>query len=257
MLSESLLEHGAAQAHPAHRSAGDPRRALIAVLLFGGLLGTLQSWPALLAALLLALSAAALAAVDWRRLTRRLLALEGLVLLLVISLPFSVPGEPAVAAFGITLSIAGLERAGQILLRVHAMAILLFGLLGRHEPSALLRGLGALGLPAKLVQLALFTLHYLHTLAAEAGRLHTAMRARAFRLRSNRHTWRTLGWLIGMLLVRSLARARRVHDAMRCRGFTGQLPPPRHTTRWRLGDSLWLGGFALALAVPLALEHLA
>jgi cobalt/nickel transport system permease protein len=50
------------------------------------------------------------------------------------------------------------------------------------------------------------------------------MTARAFRPRTDRHTWRSLGWLVGMLLVRSFERAERVLGAMKCRGFTGRMP---------------------------------
>jgi cobalt/nickel transport system permease protein len=48
------------------------------------------------------------------------------------------------------------------------------------------------------------------------------MRARGFRARSDGHTWRSLGWLMGMLLVRSLERAQRIRAAMKCRGFDGR-----------------------------------
>ena len=48
-----------------------------------------------------------------------------------------------------------------------------------------------------------------------------AMRARAFRPRADRRTWRALGWLLGMLMVRSFERAERVAGAMKCRGFDG------------------------------------
>jgi cobalt/nickel transport system permease protein len=54
--------------------------------------------------------------------------------------------------------------------------------------------------------------------------LRIAMRVRGFRPGSNRHTWRSLGYLVGMLLVRSLERAERVRAAMLCRGYTGQFP---------------------------------
>jgi cobalt/nickel transport system permease protein len=71
------------------------------------------------------------------------------------------------------------------------------------------------------------------------------MRARAFVPRTDRRTWQALGWLIGMLLVRSLARGQRVADAMRCRGFDGQLRllQPFH---WQRQDTL-----ALLVAVSL------
>jgi cobalt/nickel transport system permease protein len=81
-----------------------------------------------------------------------------------------------------------------------------------------------LGVPLKLVHLFLFAVRYLHVLRAETGRLIDAMRVRAFVPRSNRHSWRTLGNLFGMMIVRSVERAERVSEAMRCRGFARRLP---------------------------------
>ena len=40
------------------------------------------------------------------------------------------------------------------------------------------------------------------------------LRVRGFKPGSNRHTWRSLGYLVGMLLVRSLERAERVHPEL-------------------------------------------
>ncbi len=52
-------------------------------------------------------------------------------------------------------------------------------------------------------------------------RLRAAMKARGFRPRLDRHTYRSFGYLVGMLLVRSLDRAERIAAAMKCRGFRG------------------------------------
>jgi len=53
--------------------------------------------------------------------------------------------------------------------------------------------------------------------------MRNAMKARAFVLRGNLHSWRSVGYLLGMLLVRSMERSERVVNAMKCRGYTGQL----------------------------------
>ena len=48
------------------------------------------------------------------------------------------------------------------------------------------------------------------------------MKMRGFRPRMNWHTYRTYGYLVGMLLVRSLERSERIVAAMKCRGFRGR-----------------------------------
>jgi cobalt/nickel transport system permease protein len=49
-----------------------------------------------------------------------------------------------------------------------------------------------------------------------------AARIRGFRPGTNANTYRTYSFLIGMLFVRAVVRAERVHQAMRCRGFKGK-----------------------------------
>jgi cobalt/nickel transport system permease protein len=57
--------------------------------------------------------------------------------------------------------------------------------------------------------------------ADEMARLRRALRVRGFRNRADAHSYRTVGQVAGTLLVRGAARAERVHQAMRCRGFDG------------------------------------
>ena len=68
------------------------------------------------------------------------------------------------------------------------------------------------------------TVRYIEVLGHEYRRLRMAMTVRGFRMRCNVHTWRSVGWLFGMLFARSIERAERIGEAMRCRGFTGEFP---------------------------------
>jgi cobalt/nickel transport system permease protein len=68
------------------------------------------------------------------------------------------------------------------------------------------------------------------------------LRAHALRVPDHpRPTLRTLRSLLGQLLVRSLGRAERVHVAMLCRGFDGEL---RRKSPMRFGsrDALFVAG---------------
>jgi len=47
------------------------------------------------------------------------------------------------------------------------------------------------------------------------------MKVRGFKAGMNIHTYRSLANLVGLLLIRSLDRADRVHAAMLCRGYKG------------------------------------
>ena len=129
-------------------------------------------------------------------------------------------------------------------------------LLASLEPVRLGQAMARLGVPLKLVHLFLFAVRYLHVLRAETGRLTEAMRARAFVARSTRHGWRTLGNLIGMMVVRSVERAERVGEAMRCRGFSGRLPLAV-TDRSGRADVVFGLLVGLALAGLIAADRLA
>ena len=122
--------------------------------------------------------------------------------------------------------------------------------MGRLEPVVFGHALARLGLPEKLVHLLLFTVRQIRLLHQEYQRMDQAMRVRAFRPRSNRHTWNSYGWLIGMLLVRSLGRSQRIMGAMRCRGFHGRLYL-LDTPVWGRGDTATAAalGFILAALV--------
>ena len=100
--------------------------------------------------------------------------------------------------------------------------IALTALLATMEPAHLGLALNRLGLPAKLVHILLFMIRYIEVIHQQYHRLRDALRLRGFRPRCNRHTFRTLGYLIGLLLVRSIDRSERIIEAMKCRGFHGR-----------------------------------
>jgi len=205
---------------------------------------------ALVLCVLLAISAGAAS----RTLLRRLVALEGFMLVLLAFLPFTVPGPELFALGPLHASTSGLARAILIVLKANAAALALLALVGSMEPVVLGHALARLRVPDKLVHLFLFTVRYVGVIHDEYLRLRQAMRARAFVARADRHTWRSLGWLAGMLLVRSFERAERIVAAMKCRGFDGRF----HlfdSTRWRTRDTLLGAALVVAIGIVLVVEH--
>jgi cobalt/nickel transport system permease protein len=87
--------------------------------------------------------------------------------------------------------------------------------------DAVAAALGRLGMPRVLVTQLLLLYRYWFLLGAEMSRM---LRAHALRVPDHpRPTLHTMRSLLGELLVRSLARAERVHIAMLCRGFDGEI----------------------------------
>lgn len=200
----------------------EPRLRIVTACAFALLVVSLDELTSLSLAFALALLTARWAGLAPRLMLRRLLLMEGFMLVLLVVLPFSVPGEPLWRLGAISASREGLLQAVAILLKANAVVLGLLALVGTLEPVILGHALARLRVPEKLVHLLLLTVRYLGVLDAEFRRLRQAMRARGFRARSDGHTWRSLGWLMGMLLVRSLERAQRIRAAMKCRGFDGR-----------------------------------
>ena len=109
-----------------------------------------------------------------------------------------------------------------ITFRANTIMIATTALLGTMEPSHLGFALDSMRLPAKLVHTLLFMVRYIEVIHVEYHRLRDALRLRGFRPRCSLHTFKTFGYLIGLLLLRSLDRSERIIEAMKCRGFRGR-----------------------------------
>ena len=226
--------------------ARDPRLRLVAALLFALTVVSLDHLRSALLAFGLALGLVVAARLAARALIRRLLALTGFLLIMLLTLPFTTPGAPWFTLGALSASTVGRDLALLILCKATAVMLALTVLVGTLDPLAFAQALGRLGVPHTLTQLLLLTIRQIHLIHAELIRLRQAMRVRAFVPRTDRQTWRAYGWLIGMLLVRSFARAERLLEAMRCRGFRGRFYR-LDTPRWGIADSLAALGWLLLL----------
>jgi cobalt/nickel transport system permease protein len=215
----------------------DPRARIIIAMLFSLVVVSLQQVPLLVLALVVALLIMLASGQPWRKTLKRMLAMDGFILAMLLMLPFSVPGDAWFSLFGLTATWQGLWRAIEIALKANAVILMLLALVGSMESVTLGQALGKLRVPMALVHLMLFTVRYIEVLKDEYQRLRQAMQARAFRAGNNWHTYRSVGYLFGMLLVRAMERSERVLEAMKCRGFTGQLPM---LVQMRMGLQDWL-----------------
>jgi len=231
----------------------DPRARIVAAGLFAVSVVAVSSLPALAGALAIALALMAIARLPPRRTLKRMAAVDGFVLFLLATLPFTVPGEPVLSVLGLPASREGFRRAIEIALTANAVVLSLMALVGGMEPVRLGHALHALKVPDRLVHLMLFTVRYVSVIEDESRRLRTAMRARGFLPRTDRHTFRTFGYLVGMMLVRALERSERILEAMKCRGFDGRIPVGG-TFRLTRRDAVFAAALALAVCALAGLE---
>lgn len=195
---------------------------LLATLGFALVIVPSRDFASLGAALALALTLMLLARVPAVATLQRMAAIDFFIIVMLLLLPFTVPGEPLFHLGSWPASRAGVVQAIEIGLKANAVILVLLTLVGTLEVVTLGHALHHLHVPEKLVHLLLFTVRYIDVLQQEQQRLRRAMQARAFVPRSNWHTWQSIGYLVGMVLVRSLERSERILAAMKCRGFHGR-----------------------------------
>jgi cobalt/nickel transport system permease protein len=100
--------------------------------------------------------------------------------------------------------------------------LLLFHSLGL---TGIYYGFCALKLPHRFTVLLFFVIKYIEILRQEFSKMKDALKLRGFRPRTSIFTYKTTGYLVGMLFVKSMERARKMHQAMILRGFKNRLFP--------------------------------
>ena len=146
---------------------------------------------------------------------------------------------PMLALGGVELSggwVSFLSIALRIALGVGAAVVLV----GGTGMPALCGALARLGAPRVFTVQLLFLHRYLFVLAGEALRLGQAHGLRA--VAGRRMGLATYASLAGQLLLRALARAQRVHQAMLARGFDGQLRQA-DGWQWQWADTRFVAGW--------------
>lgn len=201
----------------------DPRVRIVMVAVFAIVTVALVTIPALIAALSVSIGLLLLSRLPIRRTLKRMAMMDSFIIFMLVLLPFSMPGDAMFTVFGFPASWQGLWKAVEIALTANAVILALMVLVGTMEPVTLGHALHKLRCPEMLVHLLMFTIRYIEVLREEYLRLRAAMKIRGFRSGTNIHTYRSFGYLVGMMLVRAIERSERILGAMKCRGFSGRL----------------------------------
>jgi cobalt/nickel transport system permease protein len=151
-------------------------------------------------------------------------------------------GPVRVSEHGLVAGTAVFARC----LAIGCFALILMGTAPLHHTLA---AANRLKVPGLLVLVAGLAYRYAFLLADELRRVRVALRTRGFRMRADRHGYRTTGHIVGAVLVRGADRAERVAEAMRCRGFDGRF----HTTIGFRTAAADIISFAAVVAAVVAL----
>ncbi|SNY93550.1 cobalt/nickel transport system permease protein [Cohaesibacter sp. ES.047] len=231
----------------------DPRVRIVAVVTMAICVVQLSSLPVLALALSFSIILMHQARLPFWSTLKRVAMMDSFIIFLIVMLPFTTPGVAMFTVWGFPASYEGLYAAVIILLKANSIVMATLALIGTLEAVTLGHALSRLKVPDRLVHLLLFTVRYIDVLHAEYQRLRTAMKCRGFAPGNNLHTYRTVGYLVGMLLIRSLERSERIMKAMKCRGFHGQFHLLDNMQFSRL-DVVFASFACLALLTLLTLE---
>jgi len=231
----------------------DPRSRVVAAALFAIVVVGLYQFIALAVAVVLSMLVMVAARMPKGPTLKRMAAMDGFIVFMLAMLPFTVPGEAMFSLLGFPASWEGLWQALRIALKANAIVLMLMALVGTLESTTLGHALYRLRTPESLVHLLMFTVRYIDVLHQEYLRLRRAMKTRGFRPRNSLHTYKTIGYLVGMMLVRALERSERVLAAMKCRGFSGRIHIIDHMAFTR--RDVWFAGMGgLMLSALIYLE---
>ena len=231
----------------------EPRARIIAALVFAVAVVSFDQYLSLLMALPAGVGIALASALPLGPTLKRVAAMDLFVVFMLLMLPFTTPGEAMFSLFGYVASWEGLHHAVQIGLKANAILLFLLATVGTLESVRVGHALYRLGCPAALIHILMFTVRYVDVLHLEYSRLTTAMKARGFQPANNWHTYRTYGYLVGMLLVRAMERSERILAAMKCRGFTGAIHL-YDTRRFGAADVWFMFAVTIVIAALFGLE---
>ena len=193
-----------------HRLPAPMKLLLTVGVVTSGLCVPVQFWPVHGVLATIVFAGHTLARIPMNYLARRVALFLPVVILLSISVPLS-QGFAA----GWTIMAAILFRSSLSFLAV----LWLVNVMPFEQLLVTLRGFRV---PAVFVAMLAFMYRYSFVVWDELDKMRTARRARTFQS-GIRFRWRESMHLIGMLLVRSMGRAERVHGAMCSRGWDGRV----------------------------------
>lgn len=190
-------------------------------------------------------------------LSSRLLAAAPFALVVGVFNPFI--DREIIAHVGTVAWTGGWVSYASIVVRFLLTTAAALTLIATTSFNGVCMALQRLGVPDVFATQLLFLYRYVFVLAEEALSMSRARDLRSFGSRGT--GIRVFGQMMGHLLLRTYARADRIHSAMLCRGFDGEIRI-RRVLSFRASDAVFLLGWSAAFVlfrlvnVPLSLGTL-
>ncbi len=161
------------------------------------------------------------AGIKWTYVFLRMVFLLPFGLGAILLLPFVVEGQQKQLFWGISVSIEGMSTALLLICKLFLCHFIICLILSTTSPTELFNTLYKLGVPFILVEIMKITFRYLAVLFDEIERMIIAQQSRgfSFKIFSTWSAYKRSGELLGVLMIRSYHRSKRIHEAKISRGF--------------------------------------
>jgi cobalt/nickel transport system permease protein len=202
----------------------ETRVKIISFTIFVALAVSLNSVNTLFAALAVVLLLGVLGKIAAGKLVRRLLLVLPFECVILFFIPFTVEGREVFGLWGLTVTAEGLRYALVIFLRMETACVIMTVLFLTTGTAGMINGLKGLHFPEIIVGLMEFILRYIDLFNREIEKMNRARESRGYvrgRHIFSRRTFKTMGDIIGMGVVRSYDRSIKIYNAMLSRGYTG------------------------------------
>ncbi|MDZ4168322.1 MAG: cobalt ECF transporter T component CbiQ [Coriobacteriia bacterium] len=229
---------------PLHRI--DPRAKVLATFVFLVCVVSFDQYDLLALApfALFPIALASQSGMPGRELWKRLAAVAPFAVLVGALNPFF--DTEAVVQIGSVVISGGVLSWMTIIARFLLTTSVALILIATTGMAGVCAGLEKLGLPDVLSTQLLLLYRYLFVLAEEIMRMARARSLRSFGSKGMGPT--VYASMLGHLLIRTVARAQRVYNAMSCRGFDGRVRTMR-VLKMRRADWVFLAGWSAAFVV--------
>lgn len=158
---------------------------------------------------------------NFKRFLKSFFAVNLFIFLIWIILPFNIPGKEIFNILRFKITEEGIKYTLNITIKANLIFLTNFVLIFSSHPITTIHALHHLHIPEKIVNLLFFSIRYIPVIDEEKNRLERAIKIRAFKPRNNIHTYKTIGNLVGFIILNSYERADRVYKAMILRNFSG------------------------------------
>lgn len=170
-----------------------------------------------------------LAKLEFKKVLARLFPANVFLVFFWVFIPFMYKSNPyLIETPYLKISAEGVYQALLITLKCNAILMATIALLGTSNVFMLAHALLHFKVPAKLVTVFFVFYRYITVLHEEYLKIKRAALARGFVPKNSLQTYKTYGYLVAFLLIKSFERSEEVYRAMLARGFKGFFPILNH-----------------------------